>query len=112
MFFFCAWPVSANDVNEPVEYCLVSSFLCVVQVPRDGLAGAGMTSLQSEIELPYSFRIAKSLFRDLVVLPPDRESLFGSTEATSKNIVECIQVLPPRRQMHHAIDLTKELFER
>src|SRR4029077_17255329 len=54
-----------------------------------------MTSLQSEIELPYSLRIAKSLVRDLVMLPADRESLFRSSEATSENIVHCIQGVAP-----------------
>lgn len=70
-----------------------------------------MASLQSKPELTNRLRIAESLSRNIVVLPPDRESFFWGPETASENVIQGIQIVSPREQLHRAINLVVKLFQ-
>src|SRR5579862_5083734 len=71
-----------------------------------------MASLQSKLKLANGFRVTKPLFRNVVILPPDCESFFWSSEPATQDVVEGVQVVTPRKRSHHAINLTVEFLQR
>src|SRR6185312_13282586 len=61
--------------------------------------------------LPNCFRVAKPLSRCIMVFPSNRESSLRGSKSTSQNVIESVEIVSPRRQVHYTIDLVVEFLQ-
>ena len=63
--------------------------------------------IPSQLELTHGLLMSQPTSGHYVPLPPDHEALVGRSESALSNIIEGIEIVSPRCQVHRAIDFVR-----
>jgi hypothetical protein len=100
LLFLAAGTMNPNDLDEPVEYRSPLTSQCRIQF--DLKRRTSWITLQHSAQMPSRLLMAETQPGHVMVQPTKNETFIRCSEATSEDIVECIEIAPPSRARHDA----------